>query len=357
MRADRRETAKPSSREGEPPAGKAPAAGPERIAKVIARAGLCSRRDAERWIEAGRVSVNGKVLDRPALNVSASDKIIVDGKPLPDRQIAQLWKYHKPKGRVTTHRDPEGRPTVFEALPPELPRVISIGRLDFNTEGLLLLTTDGELARHLELPSTGWLRRYKVRAHGRVTQIQLDGLRDGIEVEGVRYGPIEARLEREQGANVWIELALREGKNREVRKVLSTLQLDVNRLIRVSYGPFMLGELEPGGIEEVKTRVLADQLGSKLVAALGLKPDRKAEGRSGSAGNAKPAPRDAKAQPGAKPHPGTPRPGSPRTARPVLTRPTPDRPDRAAGRPPVEPEGRRRSKPARAPSARPPRAP
>ncbi len=251
-----------------------PASEPERIAKVMARAGLCSRRDAERWIEQGRVKVNGTTLGSPALNVGPNDKVLVDGRPLPQIQQARLWKYHKPRGRVTTHKDPEGRPTVFEALPPELPRVISIGRLDFNTEGLLLLTTDGGLARHLELPATGWLRRYKVRAHGRVMQSQLDKLKDGIEVEGIRYGPIEARLEREQGDNVWLEIALREGKNREVRKVLMTLQLDVNRLIRVSYGPFMLSDLAPGTVEEIKPRVLADQLSLTMATSLGLKAEQ-----------------------------------------------------------------------------------
>ena len=194
-----------------------------RIAKAMARAGLCSRRDAERWIEAGRVSVNGEVLKSPARDVSTSDRILVDGKPLPAAEPVRLWRYHKPRGLVTTHRDPQGRPTVFEKLPPEMPRVVSIGRLDFNTEGLLLLTNDGALARHLELPSTGWLRRYRVRAHGRVAQDSLDKLKDGIEIEGVRYGPIEATLDKEQGANVWLSIGLREGKNREVRKILSTL--------------------------------------------------------------------------------------------------------------------------------------
>lgn len=253
-----------------------------RIAKAIAQAGLCSRRDAERWIEAGRVSVNGRVLTSPALNVGRGDTILVDEKPLPAPEGTRLWKYYKPRGRVTTHRDPEGRPTVFEALPKDLPRVVSVGRLDFNTEGLLLLTTSGGLARHLELPATGWLRRYRVRAHGKVMQSQLDKLAGGIELEGVRYGPIEARLEREQGANVWLSIGLREGKNREVRKVLATVGLDVNRLIRVSYGPFQLGDLEPGGIEEVKRRIVADQLGRPLARALGLAEPERERLRSGS---------------------------------------------------------------------------
>ena len=241
-----------------------------RIAKAMARAGLCSRRDAERWIEEGRVSVNGKVLKSPALDVGPKDKIVVDGKALPSVEPVRLWRYYKPRGVVTTHRDPQGRPTVFEKMPPEMPRVISIGRLDFNTEGLLLLTTDGGLARYMELPATGWLRRYRVRAHGSVTQEQLDGLKNGIEVDGVRYGPVEASLDRVQGANVWLTIGLREGKNREVRKILSNFQLDVNRLIRISYGPFQLLDMEPGQIEPVRRRVLVDQLGERLARELGL---------------------------------------------------------------------------------------
>lgn len=253
--------------------------GPMRIAKALARAGLCSRREAERWIEDGRVAVNGETLKSPARDVSPSDRITVDGKPLPTAEPPKLWRYHKPRGLVTTHRDPEGRPTVFDRLPPTLPRVISIGRLDFNTEGLLLLTNDGALARHLELPATGWLRRYRVRAHGRVTQEQLDRLKEGVEIEGVRYGPIDATLEstKEQGANVWLSIGLREGKNREVRKILGTLGLDVNRLIRVSFGPFQLQDLEPGTVDPVQRRVLAEQLGPALAAELGLNdPDKDA---------------------------------------------------------------------------------
>ncbi|MCB1512140.1 MAG: rRNA pseudouridine synthase, partial [Hyphomicrobiaceae bacterium] len=238
-----------------------------RIAKAMAQAGLCSRRDAERWIEAGRVAVNGQMLSSPAVDVGPGDKIVVDGQPLPAREPTQLWRYHKPRGLVTTHRDPQGRPTVFDSLPDGLPRVISVGRLDFNTEGLLLLTNDGELARHLELPATGWLRRYRVRAHGSITQADLDKLKDGIEVEGVRYGPIEASLESQKGANVWLAIGIREGKNREVRKVLSTLGLTVNRLIRVSYGPFQLLDLAPGQAEAVKRRVIVEQLGQSVAKA------------------------------------------------------------------------------------------
>jgi len=242
-----------------------------RIAKAMAHAGLCSRRDAEAWIESGRVAVNGEVLKTPACVVTAADTITVDGQPLPQAQAPRLWRYHKPKGLVTSHKDPEGRPTVFANLPDGLPRVVSVGRLDINTEGLLLLTTDGALARHLELPSTGWLRRYRVRAHGRVSQDALDRLKTGVTIEGVRYGPVEARIEREQGSNVWLVLGLREGKNREVKRIAEHLGLTVNRLIRVSFGPFALGELAPGGVDEVKRKVLVEQLGTKLGRELGLK--------------------------------------------------------------------------------------
>ncbi|MGA9266848.1 MAG: pseudouridine synthase [Rhodomicrobium sp.] len=243
----------------------------ERIAKVIARSGLCSRRDAEVLIGEKRVSVNGAVIESAALDVSPSDKVLVDGKPLAMREPPRLWRYHKPKGRVTTHKDPEGRPTVFDALPGNLPRLISVGRLDFNTEGLLLLTNDGDLARHLELPSTGWARRYRVRAFGQIEQSKLDELAAGLRTDGVNYGPIEATLEREKGDNVWITLSIREGKNREVRRIMEHLGLSVNRLIRVSFGPFMLGDIEPGQIEEVKTSILKDQLGPRLARQLGVK--------------------------------------------------------------------------------------
>jgi 23S rRNA pseudouridine2605 synthase len=241
----------------------------ERIAKVVSRAGLASRRDAEEWIVQGRVTVNGRVINSPALDVTGNDAITVDGKPLPPRERTRLFLYHKPRGLMTTHADPEGRPTVFDNLPDGLPRLISIGRLDFNTEGLLLLTNDGGLARALELPETGWLRRYRVRAHGEVTQAQLDQLKRGIEVDGVKYGPIDATLERDQGANVWLVFAIREGKNREVRNVMAHLGLEVNRLIRVSYGPFQLAELAEGEVEEVKTRVLREQLGEKIATLAG----------------------------------------------------------------------------------------
>ena len=241
----------------------------ERIAKVLSRAGLASRRDAEEMVVQGRVAVNGRVINSPALDVTSRDIVTVDGKPLPERERTRLFLYHKPRGLMTTHADPEGRPTVFDNLPEGLPRLISIGRLDFNTEGLLLLTNDGGLARVLELPDTGWLRRYRVRAHGEVTQGQLDELKKGIEVDGVKYGPIDAVLERDQGANVWLVFAIREGKNREVRNVMAHLGLEVNRLIRVSYGPFQLGELAEGEVEEVKTRVLREQLGERVAKLAG----------------------------------------------------------------------------------------
>jgi 23S rRNA pseudouridine2605 synthase len=238
----------------------------ERVAKVMARAGLCSRREAEAWIAAGRVAINGAVIASPAVNVTARDAVTVDGKPLPTRERTRLFLYHKPRGLVTTRSDPEGRPTIFGALPKDLPRLISVGRLDLNTEGLLLLTNDGGLARVLELPQTGWLRRYRVRAHGKVTQASLDALHDGITVDGVRYGPIEATLDREQGTNNWLTFAMREGKNREIRNVLGALGLQVNRLIRISFGPFQLGELADGAVEEVRTRTLREQIGERLAA-------------------------------------------------------------------------------------------
>jgi 23S rRNA pseudouridine2605 synthase len=236
----------------------------ERIAKRLARAGVCSRRDAERLIAEGRVTLNGDILKSPATNVTEADKIEVDGDPIGQKEATRLWRYHKPKGLVTSHRDEKGRDTIFDHLPASLPRVISVGRLDLTSEGLLLLTNDGALSRHLELPATGWTRKYRVRAFGKITQEKLDSLKNGIRIGGVLYGAIEAKIEREQGDNVWLEMVLREGKNREIRKVLEYLGLTVNRLIRVSYGPFHLGQMEEGAVEEVTPKALREALGNKF---------------------------------------------------------------------------------------------
>jgi len=233
----------------------------ERIAKVLARAGVCSRREAERWIADGRVAVNGTVLASPAVTVSAADVVHVDGRPLPAADVTRLWRYHKPAGLVTSHKDPQGRPTIFAALPAVIGRVISIGRLDLNSEGLLLLTNDGELARRLELPATGWTRRYRVRVHGRVDATQLAALDRGVTLSGIRYGPVQARLDKVQGSNAWLTVSLREGKNREIRKIMEHLGLAVTRLIRTAYGPFQLGKLEGGAVDEVPAKVLREQLG------------------------------------------------------------------------------------------------
>ncbi len=253
----------------------------ERIAKVMARAGLCSRRDAERWIALGRVSLNGKVLETPAQVVRAGDDVRVDGKPLPTVDRARLWRFHKPKGLVTTHKDEKGRTTVFDVLPPDLPRVVSIGRLDLTSEGLLLLTNDGALARAMELPERGWVRRYRVRVHGRIDDKMLARLKKGVTVDGVRYGAIDAAIDKVEGAdkplsksNTWVTVALSEGKNREVRKVMEFLGLTVNRLIRVAYGPFQLGKLEQGVLEEVPAQVVRQQLGSAAPAGLNIKRKR-----------------------------------------------------------------------------------
>ncbi len=238
---------------------------PERIAKVIARAGLCSRREAERLIAAGRVSIDGTRLDSPAINVPPGAIVTVDGTPLPAPEPARLWRYHKPKGVITTARDPQGRPTVFAQLPASLPRVMAIGRLDFNSEGLLLLTNDGAVKRRLELPSTGWTRRYRVRVHGRVDADRLRTLARGVRIDGINYGPMEAQLERQAAANAWLNVALKEGKNREVRRVLEHIDLTVNRLIRVAYGPFQLGHLSAGATREVPGKALREQLGADAV--------------------------------------------------------------------------------------------
>ena len=234
---------------------------PERIAKHIARAGICSRRDAEARIADGRVTVNGEVISSPALNVTTADIITVDGKPLPAREPAMLWRYYKPRGLVVSARDEKDRQTTFDHLPANLPRVLTVGRLDMDSEGLLLLTNDGGLARHLELPSTGWSRKYRVRVQGHVDPESLASLAGGITIDGIRYGEIDARLDRQLASNAWLSIAIREGKNREVRRIMEHLGHQVSRLIRVSYGPFQLGDLEQGEVEQVKPRILADQLG------------------------------------------------------------------------------------------------
>lgn len=232
----------------------------ERIAKVIARAGVSSRREAERWIADGRVTLDGKPVDSPALNVTIDADIRIDGKRLPTRDVARLWRYHKPQGRLTTHRDPEGRPTIFDALPPELANTKPVGRLDMNSEGLLLLTNDGELARRLELPSTGWLRQYRVRVYGRIEDKTLARLERGVEIDGTHFRPAKATLERQVGSNAWLTIAIREGKNREVRRLMEHLGYTVNRLIRTGYGPFQLGKLPRGHVEEISAKVIDEQV-------------------------------------------------------------------------------------------------
>lgn len=232
----------------------------ERIAKVIARAGVSSRREAERWIADGRVTLDCKPVDSPALNVAVDADIRIDGKPLPARDVARLWRYHKPQGRLTTHRDPEGRPTIFDALPPELANTKPVGRLDMSSEGLLLLTNDGELARRLELPSTGWLRQYRVRVYGRIEDKTLARLERGVEIDGTHFRPAHATLERQVGSNAWLTISIREGKNREVRRLMEHLGYTVNRLIRTGYGPFQLGKLPRGHVQEVPAKVISEQV-------------------------------------------------------------------------------------------------
>jgi 23S rRNA pseudouridine2605 synthase len=251
-------------------------AGPEaaeRVAKRIARAGVCSRRDAERWIAAGRVAVDGTVLTSPAVTVNEANVITIDGVALPEAQAARLFRYHKPAGLLTTAHDPKGRPTIYDRLPANLPRLMPVGRLDFSSEGLLLLTNDGGLKRRLELPATGWLRRYRVRVHGKVDEAKLAGLARGIRVEGFDYGPIEAAVDRVQGSNVWLKVALREGKNREIRRIMDHFGWPVTRLIRLSFGPFQLGNLAEGAVEEVTGKVLKEQLGALL--GTGAAPPRR----------------------------------------------------------------------------------
>lgn len=241
----------------------------DRIAKWLARSGVASRRDIERMIAEKRVRLNGAVVEHPATFVTGLDTVSVDGKPVDGPDHSRLWRYYKPDGLVTTHRDPEGRPTVFEKLPVGMPRVVSVGRLDLNSEGLLLLTNDGALARRLELPSNGWLRRYRARVFGVVDERRLADLAKGCVVEGVKYGPIEASLDSRKGDNAWLTVSLREGKNREIRRVMTHLNLHVSRLIRTSYGPFPLGDLKPGELEEVPSRVMKAQLPRDLEAGDG----------------------------------------------------------------------------------------
>jgi 23S rRNA pseudouridine2605 synthase len=300
----------------------------ERIAKRLSRAGVASRREAEAMILAGRVAVNGRAIATPALNVGPSDRITVDGAPVAEPEATRLWRYHKPVGLVTTARDEKGRPTIFDRLPEDLPRVMSIGRLDLNSEGLLLLTNDGTLKRRLELPATGWMRKYRVRANGTASDESLEPVRRGITVEGERFQPMTVTLDRQQGSNVWLTVGLREGRNREVRRALASVGLTVNRLIRISYGPFQLGDLAPGQAEEIRPRILRDQIGALM------KPERNEGAPRGRvrkvAGSAEPAaakparftgsrPGDGPAPAGARPSrrgkaPGTPA-GGPKRVR------------------------------------------
>lgn len=306
----------------------------DRIAKVLSRAGVASRREAERMIAEGRIAVNGRAISSPALNVTPADRITVDGQPVGEPEPARLWLYYKPEGLVTTASDEQGRPTVFENLPDTLPRVMSVGRLDLNSEGLLLLTNDGELKRRLELPATGWLRKYRVRVRGNPADPDLEPLRKGITVDGERFQPMTVTLDRIQGANAWLTVALREGKNREVRRAMTAVGLTVNRLIRVSYGPFRLNELQPGEVEEVRPKVLRDQLGT-------------------AAGQAERPPAAPKAPRAARPAAGKPAAGKPWQAGPAptgaaalsrgagaaITRPK-DAPAAAPGGRPTRPRGK-----------------
>jgi len=331
--------AKPRGPEG--PQGAAtddarPATAGDRIAKVLSRAGVASRREAERMIAEGRVAVNGAVIDSPALNVTDSDRIVVDGNPLPEAEAPRLWLYYKPTGLVTTNSDEKGRRTIFDELPEDLPRVMTVGRLDLNSEGLLLLTNDGGVKRQLELPSTGWLRRYRVRINGRPQDHEFEILRKGVVIEGERFQPMTVTLDRQQGANAWLTIGLREGKNREIRRALDEVGYSVNRLLRVSYGPFQLGTLKEGEVEELRSRVVRDQLGLPAPEGDGeakKKPTRPGRGPRNAAGKpgAKPggkgngAPSEGKSF-GGKPSGGKPGGGKPAGDRPAGDRPTGGRP-------------------------------
>ncbi|MES2970341.1 MAG: pseudouridine synthase [Pseudomonadota bacterium] len=344
----------------------------ERIAKVLSRAGVASRREAERMIELGDVSVNGKVIDSPALNVTPQDRITVRGEPLAAPEPARLWLYYKPDGLVTSASDEKGRETVFDRLPEDLPRVMSIGRLDLNSEGLLLLTNDGELKRRLELPSTGWLRKYRVRVKGNPTDVDLEPLRKGITVEGERFQPMMVTLDRHQGANAWVTVALREGKNREIRRAMTAIGVTVNRLIRISYGPFRLGDLEPGQVEEVKGRVLRDQLGQtgdeadEKPARSGGRPGATAKPAGAKPVGAKPVgAKSAGTTTGARPagaKPAHPRAGGPKAAAPhnprgaaKLDDSDPTKRARRTGKP--QPSGESRKGAGAAQAGRPPQRP
>lgn len=296
----------------------------DRIAKVLSRAGVASRREAERMIAAGEVAVNGKTIDSPALNVSSKDRITVNGKPLAAPEPARLWRYYKPEGLVTSAADEKGRDTVFDHLPEDMPRVMSVGRLDLNSEGLLLLTNDGELKRRLELPSTGWLRKYRVRVKGNPTDPDLEPLRKGITVEGETFQPMQVVMDRHQGANAWLTVGLREGKNREIRRAMAAIGLTVNRLIRISYGPFRLNELQPGEVEEVRPRVLRDQLGLTEAAEDAPAPKRGSDKRP--AGKAGPDKRPTDKRPAG---PTSDRKAAARGDRPAA-KASPDRPARSA---------------------------
>jgi len=315
----------------------------ERIAKRLSRAGVASRREAERMIEAGRVTVNGTVIASPALNVTEADVITVDNAPLPALERPRVWMYHKPTGLVTSNSDEKGRETVFDALPEGLPRVMSVGRLDINSEGLLLLTNDGGVKRKLELPSTGWLRKYRVRLKGNPKEEDFAPLRRGIVSEGERFQPMEVSIDRVQGANAWITVGLREGKNREVRRALAELGFSVNRLIRVSYGPFRLGQLKAGEVEEIKSRVLRDQLGLEAAteghAEPKAKPQFKGKRKPGPKGDGRGAgTREGGPRQGGKPGGGGKKPGGglktsgPKTGRRPPQRPPPRSPRRSPDR-------------------------
>ena len=313
--AEKPKAENPVAKPAPKPAAKTPAKTHEgeRIAKVLSRAGIASRREAERLIEVGEVTVNGKVITSPALNVKPSDKITVSGQPVAEPEPARLWLYYKPEGLVTSASDEKGRDTVFDNLPPELPRVMSVGRLDLNSEGLLLLTNDGELKRRLELPSTGWLRKYRVRVNGNPTDPDLEPLRRGITVDGEKFQAMSVVLDRIQGANAWLTVGIREGRNREIRRAMSAISLTVNRLIRISYGPFRLGDLTPGQVEEVRQKVLREQLGS------GATGDDEAKPRVTRNARPKPAATTPSRAPSAKPRTSREPEGKPATPRTTAT--------------------------------------